>query len=212
MKANIDMDCDKNDNIIVVDDSFDSIKSRKYMKYTNVFHINKKSLRSMLMKYTIFLVLASLLGLGLYFDYKCTNNIVPNDYLVDVHKMVNINNTNNINFRKLMGNQCGQFADCGNGQCTKDYNCKCNEEYITVNNDICNYHQLSGLTAFMLSIFFGICGVDQCYLARGHAGDICLGIIKALTVGGIGVWWIHDMIWTSYNWYNDGNGYPLTPV
>ena len=44
-------------------------------------------------------------------------------------------------------------------------------------------------TAIILSIFLGWLGVDRFYL--GYAG---LGILKLLTCGGWGVWWVIDII------------------
>ena len=44
-------------------------------------------------------------------------------------------------------------------------------------------------TALLLSIFLGELGVDRFYL--GYVG---LGILKLLTGGGFGVWWLIDII------------------
>lgn len=45
------------------------------------------------------------------------------------------------------------------------------------------------IVALLLSIFVGGLGVDRFYL--GHIG---LGILKLLTGGGFGVWWLIDLI------------------
>ena len=42
--------------------------------------------------------------------------------------------------------------------------------------------------ALVLSVFFGHFGVDRFYV-----GDIGLGIVKLLSLGGFGIWWIIDL-------------------
>jgi len=41
---------------------------------------------------------------------------------------------------------------------------------------------------------FGMCGVDRCYM-----GQTCLGIIKGLTFGGLGLWALIDYLIVMYN-------------
>ena len=115
--------------------------------------------------------------------------------------------------------QCMSNADCGNGECNveRDINgvvvgsvCDCDDEYITVDTDICSYHQLSGLVALLLSIFLGGCGVDRCFISRGNGGCICLGILKAVTLGGVGIWYIVDIVLIATEKLDDGNGHPLS--
>lgn len=43
--------------------------------------------------------------------------------------------------------------------------------------------------ALLMSIFFGSLGVDR--FIMGHVG---LGILKLITFGGCGVWWLVDLI------------------
>jgi ribosomal protein L40E len=60
------------------------------------------------------------------------------------------------------------------------------------------------LVALLLSILVGTLGVDRFYL-----GYIGLGIIKLLTAGGCGIWWIVDIILIATNKMTDAQGRPL---
>ena len=43
--------------------------------------------------------------------------------------------------------------------------------------------------SLVISIIVGVYGVDRFYI-----GDIGLGVAKLLTCGGVGIWWIVDML------------------
>lgn len=45
------------------------------------------------------------------------------------------------------------------------------------------------IVALLLSIFFGTIGVDR--FVMGHIG---LGLLKLVTFGGFGIWWLIDVI------------------
>jgi TM2 domain-containing membrane protein YozV len=47
----------------------------------------------------------------------------------------------------------------------------------------------SKIVALILSIFLGELGIDRFYL-----GYIGLGILKLITCGGFGIWWLIDLI------------------
>jgi TM2 domain-containing membrane protein YozV len=59
--------------------------------------------------------------------------------------------------------------------------------------------EVNWVLALVMSIVFGQLGVDR--FIMGHIG---LGILKLITFGGFGIWWIIDVILiaTKYNFSN----------
>jgi TM2 domain-containing membrane protein YozV len=60
------------------------------------------------------------------------------------------------------------------------------------------------MVTLLLSIFLGTIGVDRFYL--GYTG---LGIVKLLTFGGCGIWWLIDLIKILTGSMTDANGNAL---
>jgi hypothetical protein len=60
------------------------------------------------------------------------------------------------------------------------------------------------LIALVLSILAGSLGVDRFYL--GYVG---LGVLKLVTLGGCGIWWIIDVVLIATNKLPDAQGNPL---
>ena len=60
------------------------------------------------------------------------------------------------------------------------------------------------LVALLLSGFLGTLGIDRFYL--GHIG---LGILKLVTCGGFGIWWIIDLVMIATGSLKDSKGLPL---
>lgn len=60
---------------------------------------------------------------------------------------------------------------------------------MTQENSSSNTNQKDFLTAAMLSLFLGWLGVDRFYI-----GKIGTGILKLITLGGIGIWYLIDLI------------------
>lgn len=64
--------------------------------------------------------------------------------------------------------------------------------------------QREWLVALLLSIFVGELGVDRFYM-----GQIGLGILKLVTLGGCGIWWLIDVIMIATNSLKDADGQEL---
>ena len=60
------------------------------------------------------------------------------------------------------------------------------------------------LVALLLSVFVGELGIDRFYLGR-----IGTGILKLITLGGFGIWWLIDLILIATNSLKDSKGRPL---
>src|SRR5437868_12824347 len=120
-----------NNDVLIVDDSFESIKSLR-KRFT------KTSILSGFKKYLIFLMVETLCASSMYVDHKYTNNLIPVDYLVENAVVQNINTHHS---RMLLDDNilaCKSDANCGNGTCRLVSNNsgivvshrKCIEEYI----------------------------------------------------------------------------------
>jgi len=208
-------------------------------KYNWRKYITKERKEKCAKGYALWITFALVTVLGLYLDFRCeghhimpkqwiyipTDANVNDDCICDESKAADISQKHFVNSLEQVTApspyQCINDVDCNNGVCTsKQYfngtvygsKCVCNTGYITINDDICNYQQIIGLTALLLSIFVGGCGIDRCYMSRGNGCWICMGIVKGITAGGCGIWWIVDLVLIATAQLPDGNGQPLSPI
>lgn len=64
--------------------------------------------------------------------------------------------------------------------------------------------QKSFVVTWLLSLFLGVLGIDRFYL-----GKIGTGIAKLLTIGGLGIWALIDLVIVLMGRATDRNGQPL---
>jgi len=66
--------------------------------------------------------------------------------------------------------------------------CECERDWA---GPECRFHRKSQVTTYLLSLFFGYLGADYFYL-----GFPLFGMAKLCTLGGLGLWWVFDIVRT----------------
>jgi uncharacterized membrane protein len=96
-----------------------------------------------------------------------------------------VNSTNNNN-KSGSTNICANKTNCNKNEQYRDITrCLYDHDSTKYGNTIrmddnCLYRQRSKTTAVLISIYFGVFGVDWFYLSRGNSGYIMIGICKLL--------------------------------
>jgi len=62
----------------------------------------------------------------------------------------------------------------------------------------------SWYAALFLSIFLGYLGIDRFYIGRTRSA-----VVKLITLGALGVWWLSDIILIASEYRKDAWGRPL---
>jgi TM2 domain-containing membrane protein YozV len=92
------------------------------------------------------------------------------------------------------GRWCLNDNECGRGVC-RVYACQCFRGYTTWKfMDVCNYEQRTKSTAFLVSFFVGMCGVDWFVLSRGNAAYIITGLLKLIITSACCLVWPYIII------------------
>ena len=66
------------------------------------------------------------------------------------------------------------------------------------------HKQKSWKVTFLLSLFFGFFGADRFYLERYPSATL-----KLISLAGVGVWYLSDLILLAADWRRDKYGQPL---
>lgn len=78
-------------------------------------------------------------------------------------------------------------------------------EIMTQDNKAPRPYRRNYFIALIISIFVGEFGIDRFYM-----GKIGTGFLKLITFGGIGIWWIIDIVLIATGQIRDKQGQPMT--
>ena len=97
--------------------------------------------------------------------------------------------------------QCKFIQDCNfpNGVCIHG-ECVCTTCHT---GDDCTMTLIPATVALLLTMSFGLCGIDHCLLSGCTCPGVCFGIMKGLTVGGFLIWYLVDVVFMINGEYNE---------
>jgi len=87
-------------------------------------------------------------------------------------------------------------SECGHERQAHEEKCpECGIELI--------YHisNKDGILTFLLALFLGMLGIDRLYTS-----NLLIGILKMVSLGGLGVWWVYDIYLLVTGNYKDKYG------
>jgi len=99
---------------------------------------------------------------------------------------------------------CGDNAECVAYNETLNI-CECDKCY---ENDPlvlepCSIKSIPAVVLLLLSIFVGECGIDHCVASGCSCPGVCIGITKAFTLSGLGIWYICDVVFSATGTWNE---------
>ena len=100
---------------------------------------------------------------------------------------------------------CTTARDCyPNGFCSDGY-CQCSTCFLNNpgSDTLCAIKLVPIIAGFLISFFVGSCGIDHCFMSGCSCPGVCIGITKAVTLGGLSIWWIVDFIFMATGTFSD---------
>ena len=84
-------------------------------------------------------------------------------------------------------------------------------ELKSLDKDAKSKYILCNVFLFAGALLFGVhlAAVGGLGIDRFYSGSILLGVLKLFTLGGLGLWWLIDLIMLVTGNYKDGDGNPI---
>lgn len=123
-------------------------------------------------------------------NWRASQDYLVRDQFVPPGGSAKYGSLNSCNYPRLSGGlQCSGRGTCKRWSKREENElafCECDRDWA---DPECRTKRKSQTVAFFLSMFGGFLGIDQWYL-----GFYVTGFFKLITMGGLGIWWIYDII------------------